>query len=216
MKSLYDGKKGLTSEENFKLAYRIRSGDLKAREIMIEGNAGFAYKRAIKYAGKNSGWTHMDDDDILQSAMLGLIDAVDKYDPDKGYAFTTYAHWWILKRIDEEITANHWNTMRPPRSLMRSFLYRKFDYEESGEYMNKFMSRDDITEIDHNRYIDQGYEQSEIDDLIITCNLSENEARVYHVIYGENPYEDDLSDLNKKTIIELEENMLDKVRSSFE
>lgn len=216
MKSLYHGKKSLTSAQNFELAYKVREGDVEARKRMVEGNAGFAYKRAIKYAGKNSGWTHIDDDDILQSAMMGLIDAVDKYDPDKGFAFTTYAHFWIIKRIDEEISANHWNTMRPPRNMMRNFLYRKFDYDQSGEYMSKFMSNNSIDNVDESQYDEQGYNQSEILEAVARCALKPLETRVFAALYGENQDQDDLSDLTRKEICDIEDAMLEKIRSHFE
>lgn len=124
IKSLYEGHESLNSQQNLELARKVQKGDLDAREKMIAGNAGFAYKRAIKYATKNSGWHHMEDEDLLMAALEGLIKAVDRYDPELGYAFTTYANWWIVKLIDEEVSANHWNTMRPPRNMMRSFLYR--------------------------------------------------------------------------------------------
>lgn len=218
MKSLYNGKKGLTSKDNLELARQLKLGDTKARQTMIEGNAGFAYKRAIKYAGKNRGWSHIDDDDILQSAMLGLIDAVDRYDPEKGFAFTTYAHFWIVKRIDEEISANHWNTMRPPRNMMRSFLYRKFDYEASAEYISRFMSKDDTSSGSMNQggNRDDRFSQLEIDDAVGRCNLSPIETRVYSALYGSNEEYDDLSDMNKKEIADIEDAMLTKIRCQFE
>lgn len=190
---------------------------------MIEGNSGFAYKRAIKYAGKNSGWSHMDDDDILQASLLGLIHAVDRYDPDRqhgtpprSYSFTTYAHFWIMKLIDEEISANHWNTLRPPRKLMRDFLYRKFDYDASGEYISRFMSQSSVDDTDHGQYLDKGFGHSEIRDIIERCKLSPVEQRVFSVIYGDNVDQDDLCDLSKKEISEIEEDIIERMRSHFE
>lgn len=183
---------------------------------MVEGNAGFAYKRAIKYAGKNSGWSHMDDDDILQSAMLGLIDAVDRYDPTKGFSFTTYAHFWIVKRIDEEVSANHWNTMRPPRNMMRSFLYRKFDYDEAGEYMGKFMSQNAVSEVSQEQFLDDGYKFAELKEAISHCGLTDMEWRIFEALYGENKFEDDLIDLEKKFVVTTEETMLEKIRQGLE
>lgn len=183
---------------------------------MIEGNAGFAYKRAIKYAGKNSGWSHIDDDDILQSAMHGLIDAVDKYDPTKGFSFTTYAHFWIVKRIDEQISSNHWNTMRPPRNMMRSFLYRKFDYDEAGEYMGKFMSQSNVTDVSTDDFIDHGYGFAELKEAIDRCGLTDMEKRIFEVLYGENRFNDDLIDLEKKFVVMVEETMLEKIRNGLE
>lgn len=221
MKSLYSGNKPPTAKVNMELAYKLRDGDLEARKQMIEGNAGFAYKRAIKYASMNSGWSHIDSDDILQAAMMGLVEAVDRFDPDKGYAFTTYAHWWIVKRISEEISMTHWNTMRPPRNMMRDFLYKKMDSGEAGEYITKFMSgggdAERGTQAQFNSHVDDdAHVRAEIAIAVENSNLSKIEIRVFNTLYGENADGDRLTDLTKSEINEIEDSFLKKLRGQFD
>lgn len=221
MKSLYEGKKPPSAKVNMELAYKLRDGDLEARKQMIEGNAGFAYKRAIKYASMNSGWSHIDSDDILQSAMMGLVEAVDRFDPDKGYAFTTYAHWWIVKRISEEISMTHWNTMRPPRNMMRDFLYKKMTGGEAGEYITKFMSggidAEHGSHAQFNSHVDDdAHALAEIAIAVDRSGLTKIEIRVFNSLYGENIEQDKLDDLTKTEINDIEESLLEKLRGQFD
>lgn len=220
MKSLFSGVKQLSSEENKQLAKQIREGDQKARKRMIEGNTGFAYKRAIKYSKANQGWGHIDGDDILQSAFLGLVEAVDRYDPTKlskegkAYAFTTFAHFWILKRINEEVWQRHWNTMRPPRTEMREFLYKKMGYDASNDYVDQFMYRGDGSA--DSRDYEEGYLQADILSAVEQAGLTKIELRVFNSLYGANQQEDKLDDLTKKRVEEVEDSMLEKLRGQFE
>lgn len=214
MKSLYHGKKQLTSKQNKVLSYKLREGDKSARTQMIEGNAGFAYGRAIKYSKMNQGWGHIDSDDLLQAALMGLVEAVDRYDPDTGYSFTTYAHFWIVKRIAEEIGHRHWNTLRPPRNAMRSFLYKKLDYDGSTAYVDKFMYRGGTEVISETT--EEGYISTEIRYAVSKAKLTKSESRIFNALYGENEKKDKLSDLTKKQIADIENSMLDKLREQFE
>lgn len=222
MRSLFNGTRQLTSDENKVLARRVRAGDERARQRMIEGNTGFAYKRAFKYAQANHGWGHIDSEDILQSALMGLIEAVDRYDPDKlnektgrPYAFTTFAHWWILKRINEEVWTRHWNTMRPPRHDMRAFLYRRMDYDATSEYVEQYMYRGGDKPLESKDF-DEGFIQAEILSAVEQAGLTDLEMRVFNSLYGANPEEDKLDDLPRKIVAELEESFLVKLREQFE
>lgn len=187
---------------------------------MIEGNSGFAYKRAIQYAKANSGWGHIDGDDILQAAFEGLVIAVDRYDPEKAkdgklLAFTTFAHFWILKYVNEEVWQRHWNTMRPPRAAMRSFLYKKMDYDRSGEYVEQFMFRGGDRLLEPGNAED-GYIQTDILNAVEQSGLSTKERRIFDSLYGENEEQDDLGDLTTVEIDRIEESMLVKLREQFE
>lgn len=180
---------------------------------MIEGNAGFAYRRAIQYSRKNKDWPHIQDDDILQAAMLGLIEAVDRFDYTKGHKFTTYAHWWILKRVTEDIYSQHWNTTKPPNDAMRRFLYRKAGQEESGQYIDRFMTKHTPVEISTQ---DDGYIASDIIDAVDRCGMNLAERRIFDALYGENQDRDRLDDLSKTEIMDLEDSALEKLKGQFE
>lgn len=221
--SLFKGQKALTAEENFVLARKVSEGDLVARDRMIRGNAGFAYSKALKYVYKSAGLLKLDEQDIIQAALLGLCEAVDRYDLNKKnkktgrpYAFTTYAAWWILKMVNEEISRTHWTTCRPPRAELRLFLYGGFTTEQMTDYISMYVRQhgmDGERVIQHREDAEYGW--SEISQIVDQAELSSEEQRVFDSLYGENPEEDDLSDLSKSDLIELEFSILHKIKEQL-
>ncbi|MGA1868070.1 MAG: RNA polymerase sigma factor RpoD/SigA [bacterium] len=84
----------LTREEESLLAHRIKEGDPQARARMIKANLRLVVSIAKRYA--NKGQPLMD---LIEEGNLGLIRAVEKYNPERGYRFSTYASWWIKQFI---------------------------------------------------------------------------------------------------------------------
>jgi RNA polymerase primary sigma factor len=84
----------LTQEEELKLARRVRKGDKKARELMTRSNLRLVINLAKRYA--NLGVSFMD---LIEEGNIGLMKAVDKFKPTKGFRFSTYAAWWIKQSI---------------------------------------------------------------------------------------------------------------------
>lgn len=88
----------LTAEEERNLARRVQKGDLQARNRMVEANLRWVVKVARRYL--NRGLPLLD---LIEEGNVGLISAVEKFDPERGFRFTTYATWWIRKAIEEAI-----------------------------------------------------------------------------------------------------------------
>lgn len=84
----------LTREEEDSVARKALDGDSKAKEILITSNLRFVVNVAKKY--RNNGIPF---EDLINEGNLGLITAVDKFDPEKGYHFISYAVWWIRQSI---------------------------------------------------------------------------------------------------------------------
>lgn len=90
----------LTAEEERELAKRAQAGDKAARDRFICSNQGLVKMLAYKYVNACVG---LDFDDLCQAWNIGLMTAVERFDPDKGYRFSTYAIWWIRQAITREI-----------------------------------------------------------------------------------------------------------------
>tara|TARA_B100001989_G_C24511801_1_gene450864 strand:+ start:663 stop:1412 length:750 start_codon:yes stop_codon:yes gene_type:complete len=92
----------LTKRQEFELSKKAKNGDLKARQKLVESNYRLVISIAKKYHRKD-----VDFNDLLQESSTGLLKAVDRFDPDLGHKFSTYACWWIkqaaLSFINEQI-----------------------------------------------------------------------------------------------------------------
>ena len=85
----------LTREEEVALSTRARKGDARARNELIQKNLRLAVSVAKKMQRKGT-----DLEDLIQEANIGLMKAVEKFDPTKGFRFSTYAHWWIRQSVE--------------------------------------------------------------------------------------------------------------------
>jgi RNA polymerase nonessential primary-like sigma factor len=88
----------LSPEEEFATATRAREGDFQARQAMIEHNLRLVVSIAKNYLGRGLPMT-----DLIEEGNLGLMHAIGKFEPDRGFRFSTYASWWIRQSIERAI-----------------------------------------------------------------------------------------------------------------
>lgn len=103
----------LNAKQEVELAQRIRAGDEEARRRMIESNLRLVVNVARRYL--NRGLPLLD---MIEEGNLGLMHAVGKYDPDRGFRFSTYATWWIRQSIERGLM-NQVRTIRLPVHIVK-------------------------------------------------------------------------------------------------
>lgn len=117
-----------SGEEQIALAVKMKNGDLKAREQLINSNLRFVVTCAKQFVGQGVPLI-----DLISSGNLGLIQSVERYDPSKGYHFISYAVWYIRREILKAIY-NTGRTIRYPITYITRITKVKKAYEE---FINK-------------------------------------------------------------------------------
>ena len=134
----------LTAEEEFHYGKLAREGDVAARNRMIESNLRLVVKITRKY--HNRGLALLD---LINEGNLGLMHAVEKYEPERGFRFSTYATWWIKQSIERAIM-NQTRTIRLPVHVIKELniyltaakkMTKELGREPSAEEIAKHLDR---------------------------------------------------------------------------
>ncbi|WP_438941496.1 RNA polymerase sigma factor RpoS [Marinomonas transparens] len=134
----------LSAEEEVYFARLALKGDEKARQRMIVSNLRLVVKISRRYL--NRGLSLLD---LIEEGNLGLIRAVEKFDPERGFRFSTYATWWIRQTIERAIM-NQTRTIRLPIHVVKELnvylraareLTQKLDHEPSAEEIAAMLDR---------------------------------------------------------------------------
>ena len=126
----------LTAEEEVRYSREAQAGNEESRKHMIESNLRLVVKIARRYMNRGLAFL-----DLIEEGNLGLIRAVEKFDPERGFRFSTYATWWIRQTIERAIM-NQSRTIRLPIHVVKEInvylraargLAQKLDHEPSAE-----------------------------------------------------------------------------------
>jgi len=182
----------LTPEKEMIIAKRVVKGDLKARDTMIQSNLRLVIAIAKGYRKPNNSFL-----DLIQDGTIGLIKATEKFDPERGFKFSTYATWWIRQSISRGI-ADTSRTIRMPVHIVEKFnkiikakkkLFEEFDRDPTYEEISE-LSKVPLEEVEKilsmartpaslDRPINESDEDHEFKEYLIDANSLPTDEEVF-------------------------------------
>jgi RNA polymerase nonessential primary-like sigma factor len=128
-----------TPQQEFETATRARAGDFEARQSMIEHNLRLVVSIAKGYLGRGVPLS-----DLIEEGNLGLMHAIEKFEPERGFRFSTYATWWIRQSVERAVM-NQGRVIRLPVHVVRELqqvLRARRTLENDSEFMAARGGRD--------------------------------------------------------------------------
>jgi RNA polymerase primary sigma factor len=130
----------LTHQEEIDLSKRVKKGDKAARKRLIEKNLKLVVSIAKKSRGRGLSF-----EDLIQEGNIGLIRAVEKFDPDRGFRFSTYATWWIRQAVQRAV-ADKGRTIRVPVRIGEKMRKMARTYNELSAELKRAPSDETVAE----------------------------------------------------------------------
>jgi RNA polymerase primary sigma factor len=185
----------LTIEEENALAERIRDGDAEARDHMIKANLRLVVKIAHDYSGYGLSLS-----DLVSEGNIGLMNAVERFDPEKGGKLSTYGAWWIKQSIKRAL-ANQSKTIRLPIHMVDKIARMRRIASLLAESLGREPSDDELaTELGLPRQKIAMLKQASQRPTSLDAPVNEGEAMEYGEIISDESMSDPLTALSDKNL----------------
>ena len=207
--------KPLTRAKEKELIYKAKNGDIKAQNEILTANLRFVFNVASRYKGNGAAIS-----DLISEGNLGLIKAIQKFDPDKDVKFISYAVWWVRNSMQEFIKKRQitLSIEKEDESLNSPVISPSYNFDDEDDFVTKREVVLSNEEDEEKKELHKN--QKKIVDKIL-ANLSERERFIIEQYYGINGKEKNLEEIGnmlgitKERVRQIKACSLTKLRSDI-